>query len=162
MFLLLLALSLCTLATFMLLFKVGAKWFAAVSFAGFAFTLLGGERISFTFAHEYDDFFRFTFYYFMYLSIYFTKVPKEPVYVSGVLAKRFPNRPLFISAALIIFGFGAPIYLYGVANWRQFSIENWALIVLSFYMGVVGIILFKRAWRVRRLRLELQKSLGKH
>ena len=158
--LLLLAVSLCLLATFMLWLKVDARWFAAISFLSLAFNLSGGERIDFAFARENSVFFTLTFNLFLFLYLYFAKRPKN-VEILGKPAKQFPNYPLYISAGMVLFGFGSPLYLFSASGWTRLTLNDWGLFVLFFYMGVVGIFLFRRAWRLRKLRLELQVSLGK-
>lgn len=160
MFLLLLAVSLCTLATLMLLFKVKAKWFAVVGFLNFAFMLLGGERINLTFAHENQTFLFVTFNFFNVLYLYFAK-PKKNLEFLGQPVKPFLNSPFYISTCAILGGFGLPLLFY-LPDWRVLEPGDWASALLSFYMGAVGIFLFKRAWRVRTLRLELQQSLEEH
>lgn len=158
MLILLISIATCVITTALLVANADAKWFTTLAGVFFVITALGGERTNITFAHEHEYFFSLSLNYFIFLAAYFFLEPKEPTYILGTPKKKIPNRPLFASAALIAFGFGLPFLYLGQAVLEP---TNWALILLSVYMGIVGIFLFRRAWRVRKLRLELQKSLRK-
>ena len=141
----------------MLWLKVDVRWFAAFGFLSFAFSLFGSPRIDFAFARENYIFFTLTFNLFLFLYLYFAKRSKN-VEILGKPAKQFPDYPLYVSVGMMLCGFISPLYLFGALDWGQIELEDWALTTLSLYMGVVGTILLRRAWRVRRLRLELQNS----
>ena len=158
MLILSIAIFICALVSVMLLFKVKPAWFTALALFFFAFFILGEERLNFAFAYENRDFFQFGFSLFILLGVYFIEEPEKPIEILGTPAKRFPNRPIYASTWLVIFGFGLPLLFYGVWARRPLEPQDWAFMTLSFYMGVVGAILLKRAWRARRLRLELQNS----
>ena len=151
------AIFVCILITMLLLLKAGLNWFVALSLTFFALMISGEERINFAFARENYYFFLLGFNYLVILSTYFYRVPEEPTYILGTPVKQFRNRPLFASGALVLFGFAYPPLFYNLLSWRTLGPEAWALILLSFYMGVVGILLFRQAQRVRKLRLELQE-----
>ncbi len=141
---LLLASSICVIATILLLTEAGSRWFYAAAFVGFAVYLAGGPRVDIAFVRENHSFFLICSMFFAGLAGYLATDEENSNVEQRLSSLRWQR---YFAKFVIIMSLYFLIFSYDLlrVRWASLDEQSQAISVLVAYIGAVYFFLLRRA-----------------